>query len=679
MIHTKSSTLSLILVRNTVSHDARVLREATTLRGLGFTVLVSGVVSNRERQEELEIDGVPVVRLDPAGALCGLLPRGRRIGPGPGDRDGLTAAADDRARTASAADGHGAEVSVRSLLRQRLQRQAVTASFYLQGIALVRRTSPALVHANDYNTMWIGLAAKLLCGSRLIYDSHELWPDRNGRPEWRPWLVACEALFVRLADATITTSPGYAEAIAARYRIAPPVVVRNIPVPDRAADGKPADGPSGSSIAPSAPLAVYLGGLMPGRGLEQAIEALTLVPELRLRLIGPGRDSYRYELQRRIETAGVIDRAEVCPAVPAGGVLAAIRGATMGLMLIQPACRSYELTLPNKLFEYAAAGLPILGSDLPVIGPLVRDEGLGEVVPADDIALIARGLRRLADPDLNASRRARVRAFAERVTWERERAILEHIYQRADENFLATADPDGSGEDQLGAERRRVTGVYRRYAASSRKRRGWSATNPGNAAIRAELVGAVFDLAGATLGGAESILDVGCGSGWWLELLAGRRAPGTGGPDLYGLELLADRGAAAGRRVPSAQIATGDARALPYPDAGFDAVTLFTVLSSLATRADAERALSQARRVLRPGGVLLVWEPRLRNPLNGATLFISPALLASRLPTGGTRARLTTVAPPLARRLGARTDQLYPRLASIKPLLTHRLVCAREP
>ena len=58
---------------------------------------------------------------------------------------------------------------------------------------------------------------------------HELWPDRNGRPEWRPWLLACERLFVRLADATITTSPGYAELIARRYRVLPPVVVRNIP------------------------------------------------------------------------------------------------------------------------------------------------------------------------------------------------------------------------------------------------------------------------------------------------------------------------------------------------------------------------------------------------------------------------------------------------------------------
>jgi glycosyltransferase involved in cell wall biosynthesis len=276
------------------------------------------------------------------------------------------------------------------------------------------------VHANDYNTMWIGIAAKLLRGSRLVYDCHELWADRNGRPEWRPWLLACEALFVRLADVTITASPGYATAIAGRYRVSEPVVVRNIPserpsAPDRVDRAGP-------------PLAVYVGGLMPGRGLEQAIEALALVPGMRLRLIGPSSQAYRAALEACAERAGVADRVQIAAAVAPTSVVDAIGQADLGLMLIQPVCRSYELTLPNKLFEYAAAGLPMLTSDLPVIGPLVRAEGLGEVVPPTDIALIASGLSALAEPDRNRDTRARVRSFAERVTWDNERAVLEQAY-----------------------------------------------------------------------------------------------------------------------------------------------------------------------------------------------------------------------------------------------------------
>jgi glycosyltransferase involved in cell wall biosynthesis len=125
---------------------------------------------------------------------------------------------------------------------------------------------------------------------------------------------------------------------------------------------------------------------------------------------------------------GVEDRLEIREAVPLSEALESIAECEMGLMLIQPVCRSYELTLPNKLFEYAAAGLPILASDLPVIGEVVRSEGIGEVVPAEDVEQIAHAMERVADHDVNVQLRQRVVAFAERETWDRERAVLASAY-----------------------------------------------------------------------------------------------------------------------------------------------------------------------------------------------------------------------------------------------------------
>jgi glycosyltransferase involved in cell wall biosynthesis len=170
---------------------------------------------------------------------------------------------------------------------------------------------------------------------------------------------------------------------------------------------------------------------MPGRGLESTIQALALAPNLRLRLVGPGREHYRTQLQRCAQDAGVSARVEFALPVPPAAVLEAIADAALGIMLIEPVCRSYELTVPNKLFEYAAAGLPILSSDLPVIGPLVATEQLGEVVAPDDIELIARAMLRLTDPVVNRSTRERVQSFARRVNWQREQAILERIYAEA--------------------------------------------------------------------------------------------------------------------------------------------------------------------------------------------------------------------------------------------------------
>jgi glycosyltransferase involved in cell wall biosynthesis len=295
---------------------------------------------------------------------------------------------------------------------------AVGGWFALRAVMIALRLRPALVHANDWNTMWAGALIKLVCRSRLVYDSHELWADRNGRWENRAWLLLAEALFVRIADQVITTSPGHAEAIATRYRVTEPLVVRNIP------DWGP--GSAGPRREP--PTIVYVGGLMPGRGIEEMIDALPLLPDVALRAIGPGSASYRAQLEWRARASGVHDRVELRPAVPSADVPEALRGASIGLCLIQLVCRSYELSLPNKLLEYAAAEVPVLASHLPVIAKVVRDYGLGAVVPADDATAIAAAARSLLTEEGRDKAIRGARAFTAANTWEDERALLAAAY-----------------------------------------------------------------------------------------------------------------------------------------------------------------------------------------------------------------------------------------------------------
>ena len=630
---------ALILVRNTVSHDARVLREASTLRGLGFRVLIAGVVSTSVQGSQV-VDGTPIVRLDPGRSMrrpWRLWRRGRR----PGEPTSSMAAAGSPLPGSRG----GAPAAGRRLL--------LTSAYYLQGIRLVLQTRPALIHANDYNTMWIGVAGRLLCRSRLIYDCHELWPDRNGRPEWRPWLLACEWLFVRLADATITTSPGYAKAIARRYRVPAPVLVRNIPSASGALAGpaEPALGRDG--------LGIYVGGLMPGRGLEEAIRALALTDRIRLRLLGPGDRSYRNWLEELAEQLGVGNRVELAAAVGPEEVLPNVAEGDFGLMLIQPICLSYELTLPNKLFEYAAAGLPILASDLPVMAQTVNQAGLGYVVPPSDLDRIARAMQQLSDPAVNRLIRGRVSDFARHTNWERERTVLESVYG---------TDPSD--------EAARVKRTYDAYASDPAQRRRWSAESPGNAAIRAELVQSVYATAQDALLGSQRVLDAGCGTGWWLRTLEENPRITA---ELHGLDLLTARVAAAQEKAPRASISVGDVRSLPFAEGSFGVVSLFTVLSSLAGPADIRQALAEARRVLVPRGALLIWEPRVPNPLNRSTVLVTASLLEQALAGMDIQTARITLLPPLARRLGSATPWAYPRLARVSALCTHRLVCARAP
>jgi SAM-dependent methyltransferase len=209
--------------------------------------------------------------------------------------------------------------------------------------------------------------------------------------------------------------------------------------------------------------------------------------------------------------------------------------------------------------------------------------------------------------------------------------------------------------------------TYRGYRANARKRRSWAADNPGNQAIRAELLAGVVELAAERLDGCGAILDIGCGGGWLLEQL-GRRAVEP--QRLHGVDLIASRVQAARRRLPEADIRLADARKLPYPDAEFELVTLLTCLSSMPDRHAVRRALAEADRALAPGGLLLVYEPRLANPFNRATVTVTPRLLQSALGQPAEVRRLTAF-PPLVRRLGGLNKRLYPPLSRLVP--THTL------
>jgi ubiquinone/menaquinone biosynthesis C-methylase UbiE len=218
-----------------------------------------------------------------------------------------------------------------------------------------------------------------------------------------------------------------------------------------------------------------------------------------------------------------------------------------------------------------------------------------------------------------------------------------------------------------------VNRVYSEYAQSRRKQRAWAADNPGNAAIRAELLSHLLRLAAAEIEGGGAILDAGCGTGWCLRALA---ESGVAPERMRGVDVQARRVDAARKAVPGAEIEVGDVRHLEFPDESFAVVLQLTLLSSLGSRGAIREALGEAMRVLAPGGQLLIYEPRVPNPFNRNT----HVLRDTDLEAAGLEPReqiSLTLLPALARRLGRRTPERYERLVQVSFLRTHRLVAYR--
>lgn len=409
--------LVLQLVRNGVSTDARVIRAALTSQKAGLRTVVIGVATEANHTEAENLAGAQIVRLNPLRRMRGI---NRLRGGAPGRRVRASAAQQSgvaRPDDMASAGGSGSRSS-RLGARARARRRLFGIVFAVEAVRVARRLQPAIVHGNDWNTMWAALLIKLLLGSRVVYDSHELWPDRNGRWESRKWLLVCESLFVRVADRVLVTSPGHGTVIASRYHVQPPLLVRNLPE----------QAPRALAVLSEPPVLAYVGGLMPGRGLELVIAALPRIPGLRLIATGPASPGFREHLWACAEEHGMAERVTFQDPVPPHRIPDVLAGAACGLCLIEPICLSYELSLPNKLFEYFWAGLPVLASDLPVIGSLVRDRQLGEVVTGNDPAAIVSALERLLDPQRHSLLTDRVTQFARDNPRADEAARLQQLY-----------------------------------------------------------------------------------------------------------------------------------------------------------------------------------------------------------------------------------------------------------
>ncbi len=403
---------TIVLVRNPVTNDARILREASLLDELGHSVRIVGAAPSPEAEGEDVIAGIPVRRIHARLPFDRLRRLMGSPGEAPANAQSVTAASQSPSGPKRPWPGKAAAL--------RVYRTLVTADWYRRAVAEVRRTRPALIHCNDYNTMWVGVAAKARFGSRVVYDAHELWPDRNLRPERRLWLLACEALFVRVADRTITTSPGYARVMARRYRVPEPGVIRNVPNMPPVPVAPAPDG---------APLAVYFGALTQGRGLEDAVSALVALPDLRLRYVGPEAWGFRATLESLARELGVEDRLDLLDPVEPGAAREVMHDAHLGLALIQPVCLSYRLTLPNKLFEYTLAGVPVLGTSLPMIEEFIVRHGVGMTVPPGDGPALVAALRSMADPETNAELRRAIGPAQSELSWVRESAALAGVYR----------------------------------------------------------------------------------------------------------------------------------------------------------------------------------------------------------------------------------------------------------
>lgn len=174
---------------------------------------------------------------------------------------------------------------------------------------------------------------------------------------------------------------------------------------------------------------IYAGHLYPWKGVDTLIDALARTDGVTATIVGghPGEPDLA-RVQALAMRLGLASRVTFAGMVPPGEVAAWLRRAHALALPNSATTISSAYTSPLKLFEYLAAGRPIVASDLPAFREVIG-EGEALLVPPDDPAALAGALARLRDDEPMRRRLGEAaRALAGRYTWDARAARLETLF-----------------------------------------------------------------------------------------------------------------------------------------------------------------------------------------------------------------------------------------------------------
>ena len=237
------------------------------------------------------------------------------------------------------------------------------------------------MHCNDTLVLPLGVMIKLLTNSRLIYDAHELESNRNGLTKLLGKItLLVEKTLWGFVDELIVVSPSiskwYNENVGEKSTeviLNSPILHGNDKQVDKTYFRKKFGIPNDSKIF------LYIGILGFGRGIN-LIADIFQRDDINSHVVFLGYGELKDEL---ISLSNGHSNIHFHDAVPHGEVVPIAKSADVGLCLIQNVSLSDYYCLPNKLFEYTFAQIPVLASNFPDISAIVEEYNLGKCCDLD--------------------------------------------------------------------------------------------------------------------------------------------------------------------------------------------------------------------------------------------------------------------------------------------------------
>lgn len=298
--------------------------------------------------------------------------------------------------------------------------QYLEFNFRLLFFLLFRQAT--LLVSNDLDTLAPNFLVSRLKKIPLVYDAHEYFtgvPELMDRPVKRKiWKWLERAIMPGLKSA-YTVNESIRDLYHKEYGIHMEVI-RNLPVlhtPEQ-------------TVPDTIPYRMILqgAGMNRDRGIEETILAMKALPDsFSLWLVGGG--TIWNELQLLVEKEQLSSRVRFFDRLPFAALQNLTRKAWLGISMDKPVSLNNQFSLPNKLFDYIHAGVPVLASGLPEVKKIVEQFRVGVCIDEVTPGAIAQAVLSLAG-DQQQYRRFKINCTvaARELNWQHETVKLERIY-----------------------------------------------------------------------------------------------------------------------------------------------------------------------------------------------------------------------------------------------------------
>lgn len=364
------------LVLNNFTNDSRVLKENLSLQKMGYNVQV--VALYEEPLAEFEaVEGIPV---------------------------------------------HRVKLKSREWSKHKLVQLIKYFEFVYRVIKAYKQSD--IIHCNDLDALPIGVVIKKFFNqqAKVIYDAHEYETQTNGLKGFQQKLTQwLEKFLIPYADKVITVSDSIANEYVNLYRISKPYLVLNTPYYTNTI--KQNLFRQRFNIAAEQTIFLYQGGLSKGRGIEILLDAFSSIDETKV-IIFMGYGPLEPLIRSMSQTHRNIFFHE---AVTPQELLNFTCSADFGISTIEDTCLSYRYCLPNKLFEYIMAEVPVIVSGMDEMKKLVEENHIGIVIKDNTPDALRLAIKKASELD-NKTLLNNLRKLKDTYTWEEQEKVLKELY-----------------------------------------------------------------------------------------------------------------------------------------------------------------------------------------------------------------------------------------------------------